>query len=170
MADGLKTSMRIEGLDELRRAMQNLPERMQKNVLSKAVNAGALIIRDDARVRVPILKIPDPRRIAGLLRRMVRSTRGVRRGTEASAFVSVRRLTKGAIRKFKRLTGKSGAQNPNDAWYWRFVEFGTSKAPAQPFLRPAFDHQKERAAMAIKDELLAGIEREASQSGGKRFW
>ena len=53
MASGVKTSVKIEGLDELRRALQQLPERLQANVLSKAVQKGALLIVADARPRGP---------------------------------------------------------------------------------------------------------------------
>jgi HK97 gp10 family phage protein len=42
------------------------------------------------------------------------------------------------------------------AYYWdRFVEFGTSKMPAQPFARPAYDADKEQAAEAIQLGLIS---------------
>ena len=45
-----------------------------------------------------------------------------------------------------------------DAWYWRFVEFGTVKMPARPFLRPAFEGKKREAVQAIKTRLSERIE------------
>lgn len=159
----------MEGLEELRRAFRELPAELQKRELAAAVSQGAKVIRDDAAARAPVLKTPDPRRTAGLLRRMIRATRGVRNGSEASAFVSVRRLSRAAWQKFKRAAGNLGAVNPNDAFYWRFVEFGTSKVQAQPFLRPAFDSKKMVAAEKIKTALRESIERVAKTVAGKRF-
>ena len=148
---------------------------MQKNQLAKATQKGALLIRDDARPRVPVLKEPDARRKAGALRDAVRATRGKRDGSIGSAYVYVRMLTKKAIAKFKRgQTAKGlrvqGASNPDDPFYWRFVEFGTSKMRAFPFLRPAFDAKKIEAAERIKDALRQGIETEAAKLAGKRLW
>ena len=163
MASGIRTSIKVEGLNELRIALQELPIKAQERVLPGAVAKGAVVIRNLARKYAPTLKIPTPRRIAGLLRRMIRSTRGVRRATEATAFVSVRRLSAKAITKFKRMTGKGSSENQNDPFYWRFQEFGTAKMAAKPFLRPAFDQGKEQAVQVIKDELSAGIEREITK-------
>lgn len=169
-----KMSMQMEGLEELRRALRMLPENVQKNVLASATQKGAIVIRDDARPRVPVLQQADPRRKAGALRDAVRATRGKRNGSVGSAFVYVRMLTKKAIAKFKRGRAAAGlrvkgAANPDDPFYWRFVEFGTSKMAARPFLRPAFEAKKIDAAERIKDALREGIEKEAAKVAGRRF-
>lgn len=156
-------SMRIEGLADLQRALKELPERLQKKALATAVAKGARVIGRDAQSRVPVLKKFDSRRTPGLLKRLIRVSRGVRRTTEAAAFVSVRRMNRKQIARFKAKTGYKGADNPFDPFYWRFVEFGTSKMAAQPFLRPAFEAQKELAARTIGDELAVAIEKEARQ-------
>jgi len=154
-------SVQIEGLDALRRALQSLPEQLQRKALANAVAKGARVVGRDAQRRVPILKEFDPRRTPGLLRRLIRVTRGVRRTTEAAAFVSVRRMSNKQISRFKAKTGHKGANNPFDPFYWRFVEFGTSKMAAQPFLRPAFETQKELAARTIASALDEAIQKEA---------
>lgn len=163
MASGIRTSMKIEGLDQLRRNLRDLPINVQTRVLGNAVAKGAKVIADEARARAPVLKEPDDRREPGLLKRMVRATRGVRRDSEAAAFVSVRRLFGKALGRFKEKSGKSGSHG--DPWYWKFVEFefGNSNARAQPFIRPAFDTKKEAAAEEIKRALADGIQREAGK-------
>lgn len=45
-----------------------------------------------------------------------------------------------------------------DVEYAPFVEFGTSKQAAQPYLRPAFDTQQNAAIKEIGDALKAQIE------------
>lgn len=171
---GMHMTVKIEGLEELRRALRLLPANVQKNQLANATQKGALLMRDDARPRVPVLAHADPRRKAGVLRNAVRATRGKRNGSVGSAFVYVRILTKKAIAKWKRAQGAAGkrvggAANPSDPFYWRFVEFGTAKMAARPFLRPAFEATKIEAAERIKDALREGIEKEAARAAGRRF-
>lgn len=159
----------IKGLRELRAAMLALPAKLDRRILNAALMEGAKLIRDDARVRAPVLKQADPRRRAGVLRQAVRAQAGrPDPGMTATVIVRVKPLTKSQVRKFKagqRKKGQrvSGADNPADPFYWRFVEFGTSKKPAEPFLRPAFEAKKEAAAQAIVPALAAKIELEAQK-------
>lgn len=46
---------------------------------------------------------------------------------------------------------------PKDAFYWRFIEFGTVKLPARPFLRPALENNQQQAIDAMKDRIAARI-------------
>lgn len=166
MADGIRTSVKIEGLEALRRRFRQLPVEIQEKELGNAVAKGAAVIRDEAQARAPVLKTPDPRREAGLLRRMIRSTRGVRRDSEAAAFVSVRRLSSKQVSKAKEKRG-TGTSGLVDAFYWKMVEFGTSMMAAIPFMRPAFDTKKEAAANEIKKALSEGVERQAKKLAGR---
>jgi HK97 gp10 family phage protein len=50
-----------------------------------------------------------------------------------------------------------------DAFYWFWIEFGTSKLPAKSFIRPAFDTKKEAAAEEIKRALAEGVKRQAEK-------
>jgi HK97 gp10 family phage protein len=59
------------------------------------------------------------------------------------------------VKAAKQGTGKLGT----DAYYWRFLEFGTVKRPATPFLRPAFESNKQKAAGEIKRVLERRIKR-----------
>ena len=43
--------------------------------------------------------------------------------------------------------------NKSKAFYGRFVEFGTKRMPAYPFLRPSFDAVNQRAIQAVNDRL-----------------
>jgi len=57
--------------------------------------------------------------------------------------------------------GKRGTLS-QDAWYWRFLEFGTRKMAARPFLRPALESRRTQAVDAIKARLRQRIEIEAT--------
>lgn len=43
--------------------------------------------------------------------------------------------------------------NKDKAFYGRFVEFGTKRMPAHPFLRPSYDAVNQRAIKAVNDRL-----------------
>lgn len=58
--------------------------------------------------------------------------------------------------------GAAPARSPlnviaGDAYYWRFVEFGTVKQPAQSFLRGGFETKKREALSTFVRELDKGI-------------
>lgn len=45
-----------------------------------------------------------------------------------------------------------------DAPFWAtFIEFGTSKMPAQPFLRPAYERNKKQVIDILKEEIQKGL-------------
>lgn len=159
----------VKGLRELRQALLELPSKLDRRILTAALMPGAKLIRDEARLRAPVLKNADPRRRAGVVRNAVRAQSGrPDPGMTATVIVRVRPLTAKQVGKFKTRQRKKGrrvrgADNPSDPFYWRFLEFGTSKHPARPFLRPAFESKKEVAAQAIKPALAAAIEAAAAK-------
>ena len=151
-------TVRIEGLAELARALRELPERVAKNGLRVSVYAGAKVIRDEARLRAPKaaqslgLGQPPP----GTLKRSVimKQVPELSSQTRQTFFVLVRHGKK------YRKQGKKGNLS-QDAWYWRFLEFGTRKMRARPFLRPALEAKRREAVQAMKERLAERIEREA---------
>ena len=54
-----------------------------------------------------------------------------------------------------------------DAFYARFVEFGTVKMAARPFMRPAFEAKKGEAVDAIKAYLERRIPEEVAKLAAK---
>ena len=74
--------------------------------------------------------------------------------TRQTFFVAVRHGKK------YRKQGKRGNLS-QDAWYWRFLEFGTRKMRAHPFMRPALEAKRREAVDAIKVRLSLQIETEA---------
>ena len=148
-------NVQIEGLAELAKALKELPERVAKNGLRAAVYAGAKVIRDEAKLLAPVAvaclgpKQPPP----GTLKRalIMKQIPELSGKSKQTFFVMVRHGKK------YRNQGNNGKLS-QDAWYWRFVEFGTVKMAAQPFLRPAFDAKKTQAVAAIKERLAERIE------------
>lgn len=157
-------TVRIEGLAELNRALRELPQRIANRGLRTAVYAGAKVIRDEARHRAPkaAQSLGTKQPPAGTLKRSVimKHIRELSGGGRQTFYVLVRQGKK------YRNQGKRGNLS-QDAWYWRFVEFGTRKMAARPFLRPALESRRREAVEAIKGRLAQRIEIEAKALKGR---
>ena len=89
----------------------------------------------------------------------MRTSKFARQQGNAGVFVGVRPLRGARERKL----GRRGATNPNDPYYWWFVEFGTSKMPGTPFMRTAFNQKAVVATYAIEQKLAERVELEAAK-------
>jgi HK97 gp10 family phage protein len=145
----------LTGFKELAEALKKLGPKVAKNGLRRATSAGAAIVRNDARARAPVDTGEMKRDI------MMKRARDVKGGdtTGAQYIVYVRSGKK------SRLAGKK-RDIQRDSYYWKFIEFGTAKMAAKPFLRPAFEANKEAAVEAIGkslDETIQTMAREGNR-------
>lgn len=142
-----EVSIQLTGFKELAAALRELPQRVAKNALRAAVNAGASEIKKQVRKNAPmdtgLLK-------KNIFQKQIREASGPYQQTFA---VGVRQ---------GRAKNKDGSKKELP-FYWRFMEFGTSKLPARPFLRPAFETKKEAAVKAIADKLDERIQKYARE-------
>jgi HK97 gp10 family phage protein len=155
----------LHGLERTVRTLRELPSRLSgKNggPVRGALFAAGRMIRDEAILRAPIgSKTPNP----GNLRKQVFIFRdkNPRASTGAAEryIISVRTGRKAKAR-FKG-SGGLRALTGGDAWYWFWVEFGTSKMKARPFMRPAFESRKRDALAVFSRDLSAGVRRLAAK-------
>ena len=151
--------VRIEGLDELKRKLAEVPKAMRKRVLRNALAAGAREVRDVAKRNAPVMtlgtSLKAPYRKPGTVKQAirVRTSKADRRAGDVGVFVNVRPAK----------AGQRGARNPNDPFYWRFLEFGTRKMPARPFLQRATSALPK--ALTIFQERIAKWINETNRSG-----
>lgn len=143
--------MQLSGFKELASALRELPQKVARNALRSAVNAGATQIRKQARLNAPV--------DSGLLKKNIyqKQSRSASGPEKQTVVVGVRS---------GRVRNKDGSKKELP-YYWRFMEFGTSKMPAAPFLRPAFDTQKDAAIQAIADKLDERIQKYAVELARK---
>ncbi len=152
-------SVRIHGLDEFKRKLSEVPKAMRKRVLRNALAAGAREVRDVAKRNAPVLTLGTslnaPYRKPGTVKQAirVRTSKADRRAGDVGVFVNVRPAK----------AGQRGAKNPNDPFYWRFLEFGTRKMPARPFLQRATSALPK--ALTIFQERVAKWINETDRSG-----
>jgi HK97 gp10 family phage protein len=148
-------SIKISGLRELGERMRNLSDDINKKVARQAVAAGAKIVRDDARRRAP-------KDTGNLQAAIVMKNLGKTKMT--ARYVVATRSGKTADVKAGKAAARSGEKDQRklvgkDAFYGAFVEFGTVKMPARPFMRPAIDDNTQAATDAIAKRLRQRIER-----------
>lgn len=153
--------VRVEGLDELLHKLEALPREMagrNGGPVRSALFKAATVVRDEARNRAPVR--------SGLLRDNIVAKRNRNPGEHDATEEYGVGVAKGSKKKYantrkNRRQRKVGEEYtaPSVAFYWRFLEFGTAKLAARPFLRPAFEQTKERALGVFKTELAAGIDR-----------
>lgn len=144
----------LTGFKELAEKLKQLPKKVAKNGLRRAVSSGAAIVRNDARKRAPVATGEMKRDI------MMKREKDKQGGSTTGAVYSV------YVRSGKksRLAGKK-RDVERDSFYWKFVEFGTKDMPAQPFMRPAFEANKDEAVAAIGKTLNEAIQAAAVQEG-----
>lgn len=135
----------VKGLADLQKFLDQLPAKLEANIMRSALAAGARVIAREAKQNVPVAH--------GDLRASIRVSSRLK-GGKATASV------------------KAGSKK---AWYWRFVEFGTAShgvkkgasrrrgkyqdgklhpgANPRPFMRPAFDSQSAAAIEAVAEQI-----------------
>ncbi|EHX8526182.1 HK97 gp10 family phage protein, partial [Escherichia coli] len=130
----IETLLDFSGLEDISRDLQLLSGAENNRVLREATRAGANVLKEEVVSRAPV-------RRGKLRRNVVVLSRCSRDGGMESGV---------HIRGVNPDTGNSDntmkADNPRNAFYWRFVEMGTVNMPPHPFVRPAFDVRSEQAA------------------------
>lgn len=130
----------MTGAEQARQVLRALPREVKERVLRAATTEIADEARDDVVRHAPV----DEGRLIG-------NIIGSRAGRAVKASVSI------------RAEGKT--DSPRNAFYWRFLEFGTRKMAAHPFIRPVFDRLAATIESTIARFLPARVERELRRLG-----
>lgn len=147
-------TVKLDGLDDLNRAIKELTGDLRRKVARAALRDAAKPIQRAAVAAAPVLKGEHPYRLPGTLKRSIlvkASKRFNGRDGEVGVYI--------AVRKRKGLGGKAGARNPFDPFYWRFQEFGTRKMAARPFMGPAFNAHARNAIQIFQDRIKVRIDK-----------
>lgn len=139
-------NFKVNGLNEARRALKQLPANVQRRVLSQATRSGAVIIKNEVKRAAPAGTEPPRKRSSG--KNYGRLKENIR----------VIRLNKGVPKSISRWRVDTGRA----FWGW-FSEFGTRFMSASPWFRPAVDRSHEKAVNTIKERLASGVAREAEK-------
>lgn len=149
----MELKIQIEGLNELKQAFDLLPKRVAARAASKSVRAGAKPILKAAKAKVP----KDTHNLENSIASKILNKN--RDAMNVAAIIGPRV-------KYRRVTNKTSAKyndKVNDGFYGYFVEHGTRKMRARPWLRPAFDENKVAAQQAIVNTIGEAIQAEAQK-------
>lgn len=132
----------VLNFSDIRSKLVDLPNKLRRNAIRRGIYAGATLIRDDARRRVPV--------DTGALKASIIAKANARDPEGISAAIGVK--------KNKYVKGKKKGKNPQR--YAHLVEFGTSHSAAKPFLRPAMDTNIDAVLAAVAAKIREGIAQE----------
>lgn len=151
----------ISGGKELRDVLKKLPEGMGEKIIASALRGGAKIIQAEAKSAAPVSQV-------GFSSKSRQDKRTSTKNTKQGQVTQLLHLrdqikittakTLGSETRLKVYTGK--------AFWALFLEFGTSKMAAKPWLRPAFERTKGVALQQIGKDLGKGIENRAKKLAG----
>jgi HK97 gp10 family phage protein len=148
-------SIKLQGATELARAIERLPRELQRTVESTALRAGMAPVRKAARAHLG--KSKDSGLLQKSLGLIVKKTRGrltarvgARTGFGKSLGMKIARKTKG-----KRVKGQSYEALQDPVKYAGVVEYGSSRTPAKPYIRPAVESSEGK----IITEMAKGYDR-----------
>lgn len=149
--------------------LRTLGPTLEKRFLNKAVRKGAEIVQASAQQRAKVFD--DPSTPAAIWKEIAIYT-SAKLGKENGG-VALLVGVKGGAKKYvnnknNRRLGRVGQtyMGPGAVYYWRFLEFGTSKMRAQPFMRPALAENVGPATDAIVSEINSGIDQIVAGKGG----
>ena len=123
-------SFQIEGFKELSKELERLPQKVQKKILRKSVRAGAVLMRNRAKILAP--------KRTGALARAIKVESSTSRSTP-SVISYVIGVETGKVQRRTASTGKVATRGKGklklrkanarekrgeDPYYWKFQEFG----------------------------------------------
>lgn len=178
----------VDGIGELTKALAELTPKLEKKVLRQAMRKAAKPILAQAKANAPVGQITvDTQRLvfrALQFGKLIGAT--AKQSSKARARIIKHEETQlkksgsrypGQLRdslKVRAMKSKKGrigvvvqtreGDYKGDTFYGAFVEYGTSKMAAQPYMRPAFDTKAGEAERIIADELKAGIDKLAAEA------
>lgn len=129
--------IKLTGDKTLEQNLKKITRSAKGRALKKAAKAGAEPIVKEAKRRVPV--------DTGKTQKHIRSWISKRDSDSVTVSVGV--------------TAKSRAHVA------RFLELGTSKMPARPFLRPAIDEEKQKAAEETQKTMAEAVLEEVRKGG-----
>lgn len=147
-----KGYLRLTGTQEVRAALLQLEEKVAKRIARAALKAGAEPMLHAARSKAPV--------DTGDLVESLKISTGKKKGKLVA-----------------RVQTKSGDYK-GKTFYGSFIEYGHYAGPRnlgnarkwiepRPFLRPAFDENKDRSAGIVVEALRTGIDKEAKRVARK---
>lgn len=156
-------TVKISGLDGVLDTLKSLPPEVvskRGGPVKSALRKGALVILREAKLNLAHAteNLTGDYTTTGLLEKSVIATRGKPPPGQNGERYLVRVKRKSYERKGQTVTTQQTA---------KFLEYGTEKQPAEPWLRPAFNAKAEEAISTVGRELVKGVDRVVRRLAGQ---
>lgn len=153
-------SVKMDGIEALSKRLDGLKYDASRKGGRFALRKAAQVIRDMAKQNA--MQLDDPKTSEVIARNI--QERWNSRLNKTTGNLGFRVGVLGGARDYSAYgeltTGKSASANPGgDTFYWRFVEFGTQKVRARPFMRPAIENGSQKATDVFITEFGRALDR-----------
>lgn len=146
----VRDKIKVEGLSELTDSLRELPKATQTNVLKRTLITSGKLFLDTMDQLVP-----------------VRKREGKGKGRLKRSLMIGTRLSRNQKRISKKQSKVEVYVGPGPLIEAITSEFGTGTAPPQPFVRPAWDRNKEAVLKSIVDDMRKQIDKAAKRMARK---
>lgn len=156
----------ITGADEIERKLRALANpRLAKNAARRSARKAMAIVRDAARNNAKTLD--DPSTSEQIYKEIVmqpgksrdKNTVVMRVGVRGGARIP---YTNNAQNRRSGRVGQS-YQTDGRVFYWRFLEFGTSRQPPTPFMRPALENNIQAVTDLFAQNFSTELDKELAK-------
>lgn len=127
--------LEVRGIEEMERLFEEITPRHAINIMRATIGGIAGEVRDEAKDQAP--------KISRTLSKAIKVKRRRMRDNWVRADVIV----------------ETGRTAKNDAFYWRFVEYGTSRVPERPFILTSVRALESRFPQILRVQFIDKLEK-----------
>lgn len=155
--------VKFEGMEEVMKSLKQLPKNLQNRVLIDATREMGAEIALQARANVPVDE-GALRDSIGLTRRKMRTKGLITFSVSPRTDVLRKGLKAQDVEKVTRVSKETGFKYTTWDNYGGWVEFGNSKMPAHPYLRPAYELKGENSIRVFTDYVAQRLDKEIEKA------
>ncbi len=140
----VQSGIKIDGMEDLKEVLDLLAPRVANNLMRATIHGVASEIAKDSKRRAP--------KDSGDLRKAIKAKR---------------RKPKTPNKPFSDVMVEHGDGARYDAYYWRFVEYGTQTQSERPFIRPAIDLMRPQIPEIMREQFGKKLEQALKRAAKK---
>ena len=151
----MTVELNIQGMDQLKRKLDQLSNpKKAKQIARKAGRQAMNLVRDAARTNAKAIDDPETRE---KIHKNIVTQGGKSRNSNE---IVIRVGVKGGAGRNQHSVSTAGLSG-GDTRHFRYIEFGTSKIPATPFLRPSLSQNLDKVTtkfvQVFDDEITKAL-------------
>lgn len=127
--------IKVEGIKELDKILNQMAPRAARNLMRSTIQGVASEIAKESRRKAP--------KDSGTLRKAIKAKRKRARNPD---------------KPFSDVIVTHGNSAKHDAFYWRFIEFGSVNQPEHPFIRPSVDLMRPKIPEIMERQFAKKLE------------